>query len=278
MEQRKGKITGLGGLVLHWQAWVPEYLQGAVLIVHGFGEHSGRYANVVQTLIPVGIGVWSVDHRGHGLSQGLPGHVDSFSHYVEDLRTFFTEIVAPQTGKVPMFVVGHSMGSIIAMNYVAKYNDGLSGCILSGTGSATAIGGKALDFLTSILSRVVPRGRVKFPLPPEFISRDPEVVQEYIDDPLVHDKISFRLAAEMTAAIKTGVLGIQGADLPILLQCGSGDESFVGQQELYDGLLAKDKTLKMYPGLRHEVYNEMEADRKKVLTDLLQWLNSKTGH
>lgn len=273
MEHRQGKITGLGSLELFWQAWLPERPRAMVLVIHGFGEHSGRYDNVVQTLVPSGFGVWSIDHRGHGRSQGLLGHVDSFSDYVEDVHTFYQQVVAPETAGLPLFVLGHSMGSIIAMNYVPKYRNTLAGCILSGTGAGSpAAGGKVLRSATSLLSRVAPRSRIKFPLPPEFISRDPEVVQAYKDDPLVHNKVSFRLAQGMNTGLNAGVAGIQGVDLPILLQCGSADEAFAGQQELFDSLEAGDKTLKIYQGLKHEVYNELEPDRRVVLADLLAWL------
>lgn len=276
MEERQGKISGCGGLYLSWRAWLPQQPRAAVLLVHGFGEHCGRYGNVVETLVPAGISVWGIDHRGHGQSQGRRGHVDSFSDYVEDLHRFYQEVVEPALGTMPRFVLGHSMGSIIAMNYVTMYSVGLSGCVLSGTGAASPLSeNKVLAAATALLSTLAPRGRIRFPLPPEFISRDPEVVAAYKADPLVHNKLSFRLGNEMRVALARGVQGIQGLDIPILIQCGSEDESFIRQRELYDGLISRDKTFKLYPGLKHEVYNEMEPDRKQVLADLLDWLQ---GH
>lgn len=273
MEQKQGRMAGQRGTELFWQAWLPQEPRAAVVLIHGFGEHSGRYGNVVNTLVPEGMGVWALDHRGHGRSQGLQGHVDSFLDYVEDVHTFFRGIVERQGGVLPHFVLGHSMGSIIAMNYVSMYSVGLSGCVLSGTGAASPVSaGKSAQAAASILSKVAPRGRIKFPLPPEFISRDPKAVAAYKADPLVHDQVSFRLAREMARALGAGVAGIQGLDLPILIQCGSADESFSGQQDLYDRLQARDKTLKIYQGLKHEVYNELEPERKTVLSDLLGWL------
>jgi alpha-beta hydrolase superfamily lysophospholipase len=276
MEKENGTITGLGGLELFWQAWLPESLRAVVLLIHGFGEHSGRYGNVVESLVPEGIGIYALDHQGHGRSQGLQGHVDSFHDYVIDVHSFFTQVVLPAAGNLPVFVLGHSMGSIIAMNYVSMYSVGLAGCVLSGTGAASPLSeNKVVSAATALLSTVAPKVRIKFPLPPEFISRDPQVVAAYKADPLVHDKMSFRLGRGMSTALAAGVVAIQGLDIPILIQCGSEDESFIRQQELYDGLRSRDKTLKIYQGLKHEVYNELEADRKGVLADLLTWLRHR---
>lgn len=276
MENISGTITGLGGLELFWQAWLPKAPRAFVLIVHGFGEHSGRYGNVVDTLVPRSIGVYALDHRGHGRSQGRQGHVDSFNDYVEDVHSFFTAVVRPAAGDKPVFLLGHSMGSIIAMNYVAAYSEGLKGYILSGTGALSPVsGGKVLQGITAFLSGIAPRARIKFPLAPEFISRDPEVVAAYKADPLVHNKISFRLAQGMNESLAAGAKAIAAVQLPVLIQCGSDDESFAGQQQLFDSLQSKDKTLKIYQGFKHEVYNELLPDRQWALEDLAAWLEQQ---
>lgn len=276
MEQSSGTIAGLGGVELFWQCWLPESLRGAVFLVHGFGEHSGRYSNVVSELVPAGFGVWGIDHRGHGRSQGQRGFIRSFSDYVEDLQRFYKQVVEPATGLLPRFILGHSMGSIIAMNYVAMYSVGLTGCVLSGIGAVSPLAEqKALAAATALLSKLLPRVSLKFPLPPEFISRDPQVVLAYKEDPLVHDRLSFRLAREMSLALGRGSLGIRGLDIPILIQHGSEDVSFARQQELYASLRSRDKTIKAYPGLKHEVYNELAEDRQVVLADLVDWLQER---
>lgn len=273
MERIEGTIRGQGGLELYWQAWLPPLEKGHIFIAHGFGEHGGRYANVVDRLVGAGFGIWALDHRGHGQSQGRRGRVRSFSEYIEDLHRFYAQVVEPAAGFLPRFILGHSMGSIIAMNYTAMYSVGLSGCILSGTGAASPLSeNKVLSALTAVLSAITPGGAIKFPLPPEFISRDPEVVAAYKADPLVHDRLSFRLAREMAKALGAGVEGLAGVDIPLLIQCGGEDESFIRRQELFNCLQSRDKTLKLYPGLKHEVYNELEKDRRGVLADLLAWL------
>ena len=167
------------------------------------------------------------------------------------------------------------MGSLIAMNYVEQYPDGIKGLILSGTGSQPGTDiPKVLITVTKVLSKILPAVHVKSPLPPEFISRDPDVVKAYVDDPLVYNVITPRLAHEMNRYV---VLGAQNAfkiTTPVLIQLGSQDTAFSGQKELYEKIGAKDKTFKLYEGLKHEVYNELPADRARVLADLRAWLDS----
>jgi alpha-beta hydrolase superfamily lysophospholipase len=146
---------------------------------------------------------------------------------------------------------------------------------LSGTGSQPGTDiPKILIAVTRVLSKILPAVHVKSPLPPEFISRDPDVVKAYVDDPLVYNVITPRLAHEMNRYV---VLGAQNAfkiTIPVLIQLGSQDTAFSGQKELYEKIGAKDKTFKLYEGLKHEVYNELPADRAQVLADLRIWLDS----
>ncbi|MTI96508.1 MAG: alpha/beta hydrolase [Firmicutes bacterium] len=276
MNMRQGRLLGVDGLNLSWYSWLPErQAKAVVLIIHGYGEHARRYGNVINKLVPAGYSVYAFDLRGHGESEGVRGHVDLFSHYVEDTARFMDEIVRPGTPDIPVFCLGHSMGSIINMNYVSKYGSHLRGYVLSGTGFASPLNKPGLDFFAALLSKLTPASTIKFPLPPEFISRDSEVVEAYRQDPLVFDRLSFRLAAEMKRALTQGTAAISTLTLPVLLQCGSADQSFTGQRALFENLQAEDKTLHLYQGLKHEVYNELEADRARVLADLLAWLDAR---
>jgi acylglycerol lipase len=277
MNTRDGKLTTNDGLSLYWKVWLPDGIPKAVVhIIHGYAEHIGRYQNVVNELVPAGYAIFGNDHRGHGKSEGKRGHVESFQEFIDDERLFNFEVIWPLFSDTPCFLLGHSMGSIIAINYVEQFQDHLKGLVLSGTGSSPGKGvPKAIMVITKILSRILPGIHVKSPLPPEFISRDPDTVNAYINDPLVYNVITPRLAEQMQRYLLIGASNAHRVTLPVLIQHGSADTSFSGQQELLGGIAAQDKTFKLYEGLRHEVYNELPGDRAKVLFDLHTWLD---GH
>jgi len=276
MNTLSGTFTTQDGTTLCWKAWLPNGIPRAVIhLIHGYAEHIERYGNVVNELVPAGYAVFGNDHRGHGRSQGRRGHVKSFQDFIEDERQFYTQVIRKELPDTPYFVLGHSMGSLIAMNYVEQNPDELKGLVLSGTGSQPGTDiPKILITLTKILSKILPAIHVKSPLPPEFISRDPDVVKAYVDDPLVYNVITPRLAHEMNRYV---VLGAEKAFMiktPVLIQLGSQDTAFSGQKELYEKIGAKDKSFKLYDGLKHEVYNELPNDRAKVLSDLHTWLDA----
>jgi len=277
MNTRDGKLTAKDGLSLYWKAWLPDGTPKAVVhLIHGYAEHTGRYQNVVNELIPAGYAIFGKDNRGHGKSEGKRGHVESFQDFVDDERQFDLEVIRQSFPDTPCFMLGHSMGSIIAINFVEQQEHNLKGLVLSGTGSTPGKGiPKAIIVITKILSRVLPGIHIKSPLPPELISRDLDVVSAYVNDPLVYNVITPRLAEQLQTYLLIGASNAQRISLPVLIQHGSADTSFSGQQELLDGIAAKDKTFKLYEGLRHEVYNELPDDRAKVLYDLHTWLD---GH
>ncbi len=275
MVSNEGKLLSGDGFNLFWKAWIPDAKPKAVIhIIHGYAEHVDRYKNVIDELVPDSYLVIAKEHRGHGRSDGKRGHVKSFEQYIEDERTFYKEIIEKDYNGIPYFVLGHSMGSIIALNYADRYQNDINGMILSGTGSkpGKAIG-KAIVLLSKIGSRLFPGVHVKSVLPPEFISRDPNTVKAYVDDPLTYDVITPRLAEQMYTYLDLGFSKAGNISIPVLIQCGSADTSFSGQEELYNAMASNDKTIKIYEGLKHEVYNELEEDRKVVLKDLHNWLN-----
>jgi len=276
MKTQSGNFKAHDGTSIYWKGWTPDNAPKAVVhVIHGYAEHIDRYGNVVGELLPAGYAVFGTDHRGHGKSEGKRGHVMSFQEFIDDEKQFQREVIRTKFPKLPCFVLGHSMGSLIAMNLVEQSAEGIRGLVLSGTGSRPGTNiPKILLAATRILSRLLPSIHIKSPLPPDFISRDPEVVKAYVEDPLVYNVITPRLAYEMNRYVVIGAENSGEIQIPVLIQLGSRDTAFSGQKELFEMVGAKDKTFKLYEGLKHEVYNELAQDRIKVLQDLRLWLDA----
>ena len=276
MKTSDGKLTTTDGLSLYWKCWLPESTPKAfVQVIHGYAEHIDRYTNVVNELVPAGYAVFGNDHRGHGKSDGKRGHIHSFQEFIEDEKLFRSEVIKRKFPDIPYLILGHSMGSLIAMNLVEQYPDDTRCLVLSGTGSGpgTEIS-PALILITKIVSRILPGIHVKSPLPPEFISRDPDTVQAYKDDPLVYNVITPRLAEQMNTYTTIGADNAFKIKIPVLIQYGSLDTALSGQQRLFELVGSQDKAIRCYEGLKHEVYNELPQDRAVVLKDLREWLDS----
>ena len=276
MKTESGSLKAQDQTSIFWKSWIPDTPPKAVVhIIHGYAEHIDRYTNVIKELVPAGYAVFGNDHRGHGRSQGKRGHVMSFQEFIDDEKQFHREVIHAQYPGIPYFVLGHSMGSLIALNYIEQNSEEIRGLILSGTGSQPGTDiPKFLVKLTKILSGILPSIHVKSPLPPEFISRDKEVVKAYVDDPLVYNVITPRLAYEMNRFVVIGAQNAVKIKIPVLIQLGSKDTAFSGQKELFEMIGSKDKTYKLYEGLKHEVYNELPVDRARVLADLKSWLDT----
>jgi len=134
MNHLEGKFKGVEGLKIYYQGWTPETPKAVIQLVHGGFEHSGRYQFVVNALIPEGYAIYADDHRGHGKSEGIRNYVDSFDQYIEDERILY-DIIKEKHPNLPIFMLGHSLGSFIAIYFTKKYENLLHGLILSGTGT-----------------------------------------------------------------------------------------------------------------------------------------------
>lgn len=272
MKHFESEYEGTGGLKIYYQYWIPDKPKAILQIVHGFAEHSGRYMNVVNELIPLGYAVYANDHRGHGRSEGIRNYVDTFDQYIEDEKILY-KIISEQHPNMPIFMLGHSMGSLIALYFTKKYENLLKGLILSGAGVDVGEGGDALLKAITKLSEENPKMEIPPNLNADFLSHDPEVVKAYQADPLVYaDKITARLAFELFNNMKNIKSFIKDLKIDLLVQCGSEDKLITGSENLDVLYNMEDKTIIIYEGLYHEVYNEVEQDRKKVLNDLSKWL------
>ncbi|MCD4701304.1 MAG: lysophospholipase [Candidatus Aegiribacteria sp.] len=244
-----------------------------IIIVHGIGDHSGRYMNIVKHLVSNEYGVYGYDLRGHGNSPGQRGHINSWMEYRIDLLNFLRVIRAQQSGRL-IFLMGHSMGALIALDFILSENEKLAGTIISGVPIEPV--GVAKPFkvaLARILSRICPRFPIDLGLDVEAISRIPSVVESYQDDPLVHGKISARWGAELLSTLESVKMRGENISIPLLMIHGKADRlnSAEGAKKFFDRIQSRDKEFISYPDCFHELHNDL--DNEIMLNDLLNWVN-----
>jgi len=280
-------VPGRGGVELfvrHWPA--TGAARAAVQVSHGLGEHSARYGRLAVALGAAGFAVYSHDHRGHGQSVRSAsefGHFgpDGWNALVDDLVTV-GEAIDARTGGTPRVLLGHSLGSFVAQQYLLDHSDEIAAAVLTGTSAVDIIFG-ALDADTS-LDRMPGNeafeGRTDF----DWLSRDAAEVDLYIADPACGFSADADALADMAAAAKRPVdadaLGSIRSDLPILLMSGSADplSGAMALVELvarrYRDAGVRDVTVIGYEDARHEIFNEINRD--EVTADLVDWLERHT--
>jgi alpha-beta hydrolase superfamily lysophospholipase len=274
MKHQEGFFQGVRETNIYYQFWLPDdELKAVLLIAHGLTEHSGRYMNVVNYFVPKGYAVYGLDHYGHGRSEGKRVYVERFEDFSETLNAY-VDMVCHWQPETPIFLVGHSMGGLISLVYLLTYQAGLRGAVLS----SPAVKGPVrlspvILFVGKVFSTLLARFGL-IPLIAEGVSRDPAVMQAYLNDPLVvyPGKMTARLGAELMKAMQRVTAEARKISLPILVLQGSADRLVdpAGAQMLYDTVRSTDKTLNIYDGVYHEVFNEPEHEQ--VLRDVEAWL------
>lgn len=262
------------GARLHTKSWLPGGPPKAiVLLAHGYAEHLGRYEHVAARLNRSGYGVYAVDHWGHGLSDGAPGFVPAFAVFVEGVEALLAQVKVRHPA-APRILLGHSMGGLIAAATLLRCQHEFAGAVLSGPAIKAAREPPALTIaVAKLLSWIAPRLGV-LQLDASLVSRDPQVVADYRADPLVYKgKVGARLGAEMFAAMRAVQAQAAGITLPLLIMHGADDglAAPAGSEFLQQHAGSADKTLKIYPGLYHEIFNEPE--QRQVLGDMVDWID-----
>lgn len=278
MKSKEGRFKGKKDVEIFWQSWLPTRPKAVVVIVHGLGEHSGRYAHVAEALVNIDCAVYAMDHRGHGKSGGPRTLIDRFAHTVDDID-HVVEIARREQPRKPMFLLGHSMGGALSLSYTLKNPGKLFALILSGPAVALDGAPPLMKPIAKFMSTVAPKAGL-FAVDPGLVSRDPAVVADYVADPLnAHGKVPARTLGEIVKFVEILPAALPLIQLPLLAMHGSDDKlaGVAGSKMVVDRVTSKDKTLKVYDGLYHEIFNELPADRAIVLKDLTDWIGARVG-
>jgi alpha-beta hydrolase superfamily lysophospholipase len=258
---------------VYWQSWTPaESPRAVLLLVHGLAEHSGRYEGFAEFFTSAGFAVHALDHPGHGRSAGHRCHIGRFADFTNTLERYLALVKTTHPG-TPIFLVGHSMGGLIAASFLIERQSQFAAAVLSGPAiRAPQQPSRFALFVMRIISRLLPRLGV-LQLDSSGVSKDPDVVSKYDNDPLVfRGKVTARLAAELFSEMDKVLAEAATIRLPLLILHGGSDSltDVAGSKALHEAVSSTDKEIIVYDGLYHEIFNEPE--RIAVMTDMKDWL------
>lgn len=270
-----GRIKTADGNDLYYTEDIPHEPKAIIVIVHGFGEHSGRYEYVKDKLNEFGYGVYRFDNRGHGKSGGERGHLKNFNYLICDANAL-VDLAKEEFSDLPIFMLGHSMGGFITAAYGIKHQDKLKGQILSGAATLEPIQMKGLrgEFL-KLLNNITPNMKIKNRLS-KLLSKDQEIVKDYEEDELNLKEATLQFYVEfLINGIGWLKENMHYYKYPCLILHG-GDDKIVykeASENFYNSISSTDKQLKIYEGLYHEIFNENERDM--VINDIVNWLEER---
>ena len=280
MKHQKFGWKSPSNIDIYAQGWWPDenkYKQpkAFILLIHGLGEHSGRYQHVAEFFTHHGFALLSCDRSGHGKSGNKRGHVCKYEEVYDDIVKLHSEATRRHSG-VPVFLYGHSMGGGIVIDYLLnKKHTGLKGVIATSPLLEPAFKPPSfLLFLGKIMRSVYPKFSQDNQLDVNMISRDPLAVDAYINDPLVHSKVTSETALGMLSSGENSLKTVEKVNLPLLLLHGDKDglTSHIATNKFADKATG-DVTLKIWEGGYHELHNEPE--KLEVLDYIYQWILQK---
>lgn len=276
MEHKEYTWGSKVGLKIYGQSWLVENPKAVVGIIHGMGEHSGRYNYLVDALTAANISVVSYDQMGHGKTEGKRGHVANYDMLlgcVGELTSKMVELVPAK----PTFLFGHSMGGNVLLNYLIQRKPTINGAIVSAPWLKLAFDPPAIQVkLGKLVSGILPGLVQATKLDVNTISRDPAEVKRYTDDPLVHDKISTAFFVGVYDAGEWALENASSLKTDVLLYHGTADKLTSHDASKKFAQDAGGKvTFESLDGYYHESHNEAPADREKVLKMIVDWISMK---
>ncbi len=275
--ERTGELRAEDGVRLHYRSWPASNERGVLLVSHGLGEHGGRYAEVAEELAEHGITVHAVDHRGHGRSGGRRGHVAHFGEFVRDFETFRAAIAKEASG-APLFLLGHSMGGLIAIHHLQAHPEApYRGAVLSAPLVGIAVQAPRWKVaLSGFFSRVLPWLPFHNSIDTAMLSTAPGYAEAYRGDRLLHNTITPRLYTEMQAAIDAAFARQDTLTIPLLVLAPTGDRVVMPEAVArFASACPGEVEVRRYEGFQHESLNE--KDRHLVVADIVEWLRGRIG-
>ena len=277
MDSSDGSFQSGSGANIFYRCWAPAEPRAVLLLAHGLAEHSGRYGDFASFFANAGIATYALDFPGHGRSDGKRGHVRDFQEYADALGALLS-LAREAHPDIPFVLFGHSMGGLIAADFLLQHQSEFVAAVLTGAAIQSPQQPSSIVlFINRVIASVMPRLGV-LRMDASGISRDPQVISDYENDPLVYrGKATAGLVTALFSAMKRVVENATSIRLPMLIMHGSVDSltAVEGSKLLHDSISSEDKKIVIYDGLYHEILNEPE--RKNVMEDILQWLETRIG-
>ena len=277
MKSFEDKWQDQEGVTFFLRGWEPDdgKPRALVVLVHGLGEHTARYAHVGKVLTRAGYALAGFDLRGHGRSGGARGHASSLDAYMHDIRQFFS-LMEQRYPNLPRFLYGHSLGGLLVLAYAIQHGAGLKGVIATGPALRSSLQEqKGKIAMVRVLGSLVPAVTLPSGLDAATVSRDPVIVEAYRKDPLVHDRTSLGFGKAALNAIDLCFARAREFPAPLLIMHGTGDKiTYFSGSEDFAKLVreaGRDVTLRLWNDLYHEIHNEPE--KEDVFQFMIEWLD-----